>query len=60
MMTNIILFLMMIGMACIGYASAYIVMQREITRRDIELNMAYTYIGDKLSERTREKRVRKT
>jgi hypothetical protein len=57
MMTNIILFMMMIGMACRGYASAYIVMQREITRRDIELNMAYTYIGDKLSERARKKRV---
>jgi hypothetical protein len=57
MMTNIILFMMMIGMACIGYASAYIVLQREITRRDIELNMAYTYIGDKLHERARKKRV---
>lgn len=56
-MTNVILFMMMIGMACIGYASAYIVLQREITRRDIELNMAYTYIGDKLHERARKKRV---
>jgi hypothetical protein len=52
-MTNILLFLMMITMACVGYASAYKIMQREIVKRDIELHMAYTYIGDKLNERAR-------
>jgi hypothetical protein len=56
-MTNILLFIMMIGMACVGYASAYVVLQREITRRDMELHMAYTYIGDKLNERARKKGV---
>ena len=57
MMTNLILFLMMITMACVGYASAYKVMKREILERDIQLHMAYTFIEKGLHERARKKRV---
>lgn len=60
MMTNLILFLMMITMACVGYASAYKIMQKEILARDIQLHMAYTYIGDKLNERGGKKTIRRT
>lgn len=57
-MTNILLFLMMITMACVGYASAYKIMQREITERDIQLHMAYTFIEKRLNDRPRKARVR--
>ena len=60
MMTNILLFLMMITMACVGYASAYKVMQREILERDIQLHMAYTFIEKRLNDRQRKTRVRTT
>ena len=60
MMTNILLFLMMITMACVGYASAYKVMQREIVERDIQLHMAYTFIEKRLNDRQRKTRVRTT
>jgi len=60
MMTNILLFLMMITMACVGYASAYKIMQREIVERDIQLHMAYTFIEKRLNDRQRKTRVRTT
>ena len=60
MMTNILLFLMMITMACVGYASAYKIMQREILERDIQLHMAYTFIEKRLNDRQRKTRVRTT
>lgn len=60
MMTNILLFLMMITMACVGYASAYKIMQREIVERDIQLHMAYTFIEKRLNDRQRKTRVRST
>ena len=60
MITNILLFLMMITMACVGYASAYKVMQREILERDIQLHMAYTFIEKRLNDRQRKTRVRTT
>jgi hypothetical protein len=60
MMTNILLFLMMITMACVGYASAYKIMQREIVERDIQLHMAYTFIEKRLNDRPRKARVRST
>ena len=60
MMTNLILFLMMITMACVGYASAYKIMQREIVAKDIQLHMAYTYIGDKIHEQSTRKKIRRT
>jgi len=59
-MTNLILFLMMITMACVGYASAYKIMQREILARDIQLHMAYTYIGDNINGRGGKKTIRRT
>ena len=59
-MTNLILFLMMITMACVGYASAYKVMQREILERDIQLHMAYTFIEKRLNDGQRKTRVRTT
>ena len=49
---------MMITMACVGYASAYKVMKREITERDIQLHMAYTFIEKRLNDRPRKARVR--
>ena len=57
MMTNILLFLMMITMACVGYASAYKIMKREILERDIQLHMAYTFIEKRLNDRPRKARV---
>jgi hypothetical protein len=60
MMTNILLFLMMITMACVGYASAYKIMQREIVERDIQLHMAYTFIEKRLNDGQRKTRVRTT
>jgi len=60
MMTNILLFLMMITMACVGYASAYKIMQREILERDIQLHMAYTFIEKRLNDGQRKTRVRTT
>jgi hypothetical protein len=60
MTLNILLFLMMITMACVGYASAYKIMQREIVERDIQLHMAYTFIEKRLSDRQRKTRVRTT
>ncbi len=51
---------MMITMAIVGYTSAYTVMKKQIVLRDIELHMAYTYIGDKLDARATKKRVRRT
>lgn len=60
MTLNILLFLMMITMACVGYASAYKVMQREILERDIQLHMAYTFIEKRLNDRQRKTRVRTT
>jgi len=59
-MTNLIIFLMMITMACVGYASAYKIMQREIVAKDIQLHMAYTYIGDKINARGGKKTIRRT
>jgi len=59
-MTNLILLLMMITMACVGYASAYKIMQKEILAKDIQLHMAYIYIGDKLNERGGKKTIRRT
>ena len=59
-MTNLILFLMMITMACVGYTSAYKVMQREILERDIQLHMAYTFIEKRLNDKPRKARVRTT
>lgn len=50
---------MMITMACVGYASAYKIMHKEIVARDIQLHMAYTYIGDKLNERGGKKTIRR-
>jgi len=58
MATNILLFLMMITMAGVGYASAYKIMQREITERDIQLHMAYAFIEKRLNDRPRKARVR--
>jgi hypothetical protein len=60
MTLNILLFLMMITMACVGYASAYKIMQREIVERDIQLHMAYTFIEKRLNDRQRKTRVRTT
>ena len=60
MMTNILLFLMMITMACVGYASAYKIMQREILERDIQLHMADTFIEKRLNDGQRKTRVRTT
>lgn len=60
MTLNILLFLMMITMACVGYASAYKVMQREILERDIQLHMAYTFIEKRLNDKPRKARVRTT
>ena len=60
MTLNILLFLMMITMACVGYASAYKVMQREIVERDIQLHMAYTFIEKRLNDKPRKTRVRTT
>jgi hypothetical protein len=60
MTTNLLLFLMMITMACVGYASAYKIMQREIVEKDIQLHMAYTFIEERLNDRTRKTRVRTT
>ena len=51
---------MMITMACVGYASAYKIMQREILARDIQLHMAYTYIGDNINGRGGKKTIRRT
>ena len=56
-MTNLILFLMMITMACVGYGSAYKIMKREILERDIQLHMAYTFIEKRLNDRQRKARV---
>jgi len=52
--------LMMITMACVGYASAYKIMQREIVERDIQLHMAYTFIEKRLNDGQRKTRVRTT
>jgi hypothetical protein len=60
MTTNLLLFLMMITMACVGYASAYKIMQREIVEKDIQLHMAYMFIEERLNDRTRKTRVRTT
>jgi hypothetical protein len=60
MTLNILLFLMMITMACVGYASAYKIMQREIVERDIQLHMAYTFIEKRLNDKPRKARVRTT
>jgi len=60
MTLNILLFLMMITMACVGYASAYKIMQREILERDIQLHMAYTFIEKRLNDGQRKTRVRTT
>ena len=60
MLTNIILLGMTITMAIVGYTSAYTVMKKQIVLRDIELHMAYTYIGDKLDARATKKRERRT
>ena len=59
-MTNLILFLMMITMACVGYASAYKIMKQEILERDIQLHMAYTFIEKRLNDKPRKARVRTT
>lgn len=56
MMTNILLFLMMMTMACVGYASAYKVMKREILERDIQLHMAHIFIEKGLHDLARKKK----
>ena len=60
MLTNLLFLGCMITMAVVGYTSAYTVMKKELVMKDIQLHMAYTYIGDKLDDAKRNDRVYET
>ena len=47
-MIDLVLFSMLLGMACTGYAGAYYYMIKHIRVRDIEISILHMYIDKEL------------